>query len=191
METWKDVVGYEGLYEVSDLGRVKSLFQIVMWGQHHNIERVMPEKILALQIDQSTGYYSVMLTKDKRHTRCSAHRLVAIAFLPNPLGLPEVNHIDTVRTNCLLTNLEWVSRPQNHIHAYKMGHREMVRNNMADYARANKSKAVTQLDLSGNVIEVFQSQNDAVRKTGTHQAAISKCIKRKYKTAGGFIWKRA
>jgi hypothetical protein len=191
METWRSVVGYEGLYEVSDLGRVKSLFKIVMWGVSKTVERIMPEKILALQVDQSTGYYSVMLTKDGVHKRCSVHRMVASAFIPNPDEFPEVNHIDAVRTNCTFSNLEWVTRSKNHLHAYKIGNKEMVRYNMARYAIENKSQSVMQISLDGAIIEVFPSQQDAARKLGVKQESISRCISGKYKSAGGFIWKRA
>lgn len=116
IEKWKPVKGYEGLYEVSSLGRIKSLSKRVDSGKCH---RSYPEKILKPGKD-SKGYLRVVLSdyNHKSHTY-KLHRLVAEAFIPNPKKLPEVNHIDGNKANDSVDNLEWIGRSDNLKHAYK------------------------------------------------------------------------
>ena len=101
-EIWKDIEGYDGLYEVSNTGKVKSL----------NYRRTGKEKILKPQ-DNGKGYLYVILYKDGKMKSCRVNRLVAQAFLPNPDNLPEVNHIDQCRTNNNVENLEWCTTHYN------------------------------------------------------------------------------
>ena len=100
-EIWKDVIGYEGLYLVSNLGRVKSIKRQVAGGVRNT-----PEKILKQHL-QKEGYFTVVLYKDGIPKRLSVHRLVAIAFCDNPHNFPVVNHKDENKSNNLATNLEW------------------------------------------------------------------------------------
>lgn len=102
-EIWKDVLGYEGLYKVSNLGRIKSLYT---------------GKVLAKRIDTS-NYIHVVLYKNKIKKTYRVHRLVAEAFIPNPKKLPFVNHRDENRQNNIVDNLEWVTHSQNI--AYSIG----------------------------------------------------------------------
>jgi hypothetical protein len=104
MEEWKDIVGYEGLYQVSNTGRVKSL---------KKCELLMKHQI------SNCGYCRVSLRKPKSSIKYSIHRLVAEAFLPNPNNLPQVNHIDGNKLNNLVDNLEWNTRSENQKHAYR------------------------------------------------------------------------
>lgn len=97
-EIWKSIVGFEGLYEVSSLGRVKSL-------------KFGKEKIL--KPNKVKGYLRVELLKNGQRKLIYVHRLVATAFLPNPEGLPEINHKDEVKTNNIVDNIEWASRWYN------------------------------------------------------------------------------
>ena len=97
-EEWRAVVGYEGLYEVSNLGRVKSLFRY---------------KQIVKGVPTNRGYLRVTLCKNKVHKLCSIHRLVATAFIPNPYNYPCVNHKDEERTNNQADNLEWCSYKYN------------------------------------------------------------------------------
>lgn len=118
IEKWKPVKGYEGLYEVSSLGRIKSLSKRVDSGKCH---RSYSEKILKPGKD-CNGYLRVSLSNFNHlaHTH-KVHRLVAEAFIDNPEKLPEVNHIDGNKANNSIDNLEWISASDNLKHAYKNG----------------------------------------------------------------------
>ena len=116
-EEWRDIKGYEGCYRVSNYGRVKSISRLVNSSPD---KRTVPERILKQQVLRS-GYMSVGLWKDSHFLRLPVHRLVAIAFLPNPDNLPQVNHRDGIKTNNNADNLEWCSRSENMKHAYEHG----------------------------------------------------------------------
>lgn len=104
-ELWKDVVGYEGYYQVSNLGNVKSLDRVISTGRYHG-------RVMKLTIKRK-GYKSVNLTKDGKGTVKPVHRLVAIAFIPNPENKPFVNHLDETPGNNNVDNLEWVTAKEN------------------------------------------------------------------------------
>lgn len=111
MELFKDVKGYEELYQVSNLGRVKSLPKIVG-------RRLRGETVLAQQRSRH-GYYMVDLCTNGKRFNASVHRLVAEAFIPNPDNKPCVNHIDGDKANNCVDNLEWCTHSENQLHAYK------------------------------------------------------------------------
>lgn len=104
VEQWRDVVGYEGLYKVSDLGKVRS---------------VRRRRLLRPGI-KSTGYAQVTLSRDGVNRYYSVHRIVAAAFLPNPNALPQVNHKNGKKQDNRLANLEWCSASENQQHKYKV-----------------------------------------------------------------------
>jgi len=108
-EIWKDVVGYEGLYQISNLGRVKSL--------GNNATR--KEKILKNRL--RCGYFNVMLYKNKESKMKLVHRMVAIAFVLNPENKPQINHINGIRNFNIPENLEWTTQSENMLHAYRIG----------------------------------------------------------------------
>lgn len=120
-EIWKDVKDYEGLYQVSSLGRIKSLPKYVICGNGNMAERLIDEKILKQTTVTKCGYKKVSLTKDKKQRTYILHRLVADAFIPNPENKPQVNHKDGIKTNNNFENLEWVTPSENQIHALKLG----------------------------------------------------------------------
>ena len=101
-EIWKDIEGYEGLYQVSNLGRVKSL----------KVSKIKSERIRK-SYQQSSGYISIVLCKNGKVTNHKIHRLVANAFIDNPDNLPEVNHMDEDKTNNCVDNLEWCDSSYN------------------------------------------------------------------------------
>lgn len=106
-EIWKDIEGYEGRYQVSNLGRVKSLQRIVPCGiSSYNNKRIIPERILHQHKDQRSGYMFVSLSKNSRLSEYVTHRLVVAAFIPNFYNKPEVNHIDGNPSNNNVENLE-------------------------------------------------------------------------------------
>lgn len=106
-EVWKEIEGYNSKYYISNLGRVKSI-------------KYTEPRILKARLDNH-GYYRVALTKDKEVVECKVHRLVARAFIKNPYNKPTVNHKDGNKRNNTVENLEWATRSEQMIHAYKMG----------------------------------------------------------------------
>lgn len=118
IEIWSDVLGYEGLYQVSNLGKVKSMRRVVK--RTSSSTRIVPELILAISI-QSRGYPVVTLAKEGENKMRRVSRLVAIAHVPNPDNLPEVNHDDGIKINCAASNLSWMDRSGNLKHAYRTG----------------------------------------------------------------------
>ena len=117
-EEWRDIVGWEGLYQVSNLGRVKSLSRSIVYKDGR--EYTYPSKIIKNQ-KVSTGYRSVMFYGVNGKKQYYVHRLVAETFIPNPKNLGDVNHKDCCKTNNIIINLEWCSRSDNIKHAYKNG----------------------------------------------------------------------
>ena len=115
-EVWKDIEGYEGLYQVSNFGDIKSLPKV---RRNRSGTYIQKEKLLKLS-NTSTGYKKVELYKDKKRKSFKVHRLVAQAFIPNPENKREVNHIDGNKHNNKVNNLEWVTSSENKIHAFKM-----------------------------------------------------------------------
>lgn len=115
MEIWKNIASYEGKYQVSNLGRVKSLPRIVV--QTNKKTYPIKERILTLS-KETNGYIGVTLN-DNGKKRFLVHRLVAQAFLCNPLNLPQVNHKDLDKTNNKADNLEWMTKSENQIHYLK------------------------------------------------------------------------
>lgn len=109
MEEWRDIEGYEGVYQVSNTGKVKSLERRVDYG---HIKPLRRERILKPKIDKD-GYRHVRLQRDGTSKHVRVCRLVAIAFIPNPNNLPFVNHKDEIKSNDTSTNLEWCTRQYN------------------------------------------------------------------------------
>ena len=165
MEIWKDIKGYEGLYQVSNLGRVKSL----------DYNRMGVERLLVCRKNMM-GYLQVVLCKDSKHKHHQVHRLVAQAFIPNPYGLPQVNHKDECKTNNVETNLEWCNAKYN----CNFGTRNERR------AKA-QSKAVYQYAKDGSLVKSYSSAREAERRTGYDNGNIVKCCNGKYKQAYGYL----
>lgn len=174
-EIWKDIKNYEGRYQISNMGRVKSLFRKVKTVSGYYI--TVQEKILKQTVD-NTGYYVVSLWKNNKHLRAHIHRLVAETFIFNHNNKPFINHIDGDKLNNNVSNLEWCTPKENNIHAYQYG--------------LNPSrKKVNQYDLKGNFIKTWDSIKEAndYYKT-TH---ISECCNpnSKRNITKGFLWKHA
>ena len=161
-EIWRDIKDYEGLYQVSNLGRVKSLNY-----NHTGVERILSA---GKHID---GYPQVNLYKGGKVKMCLVHHLVARAFIPNPYGLTEVNHKDEDKTNNVETNLEWCD------HKYNI-----------NYGTRNEriSKPVYQYTKDGSLVRSYPSLREAERKTGYNKGNIVKCCNGKYKQAYGYLW---
>lgn len=156
-EIWKEIAGFEGLYAVSSKGRVKNL---------------KSGKVLKNLVN-THGYARVGLCNGNGTKRkmIRVHRLVAQAFIPNPNGLPQVNHIDEDKTNNNVSNLEWCTASQNTRHSI--------------YQRSCR---INQLTLDGELVNTWDSSMQIKRETGFHQSYIIECCKGKYKQAYGYRW---
>lgn len=174
-EIWKPIPGYEGLYEVSNKGNVRSL----------NYMHTGKWKTIKL-IKHKNGYLMVCLCKDGKIKQASVHRLVASAFIPNPDNLPQVNHKDENKLNNSVDNLEWCDGAYN----MKYGTRQ-ERITKSNTNNPKKSKPILQFDLEGNLIMKWESLNEVMRQTGVGAGNISNCARGKVKTAGGYVWKYA
>lgn len=180
IEEWKAIKGYEDYY-ISNLGRIKSI------NSYNNKDR--EEKTL-IPTDNGNGYKLIRLCKKGKKQNKYIHRLVAEAFIPNPLNYKEVNHIDNNKANNNVNNLEWCTRSYNVKYSYRKG-KHIPTKNMLGRKGANHpiSKPIMQYDLNGNLIREYESANLASQITGICYGSIKKCRNRKVKTAGGFIWR--
>ncbi|WNT43895.1 HNH homing endonuclease [Lactococcus phage PMBT68] len=161
-EIWKDIVGYEGLYLISNLGRVKSIPRIDPRGHQRNGKMLTPELI--------KGYYRVRLSKNGVKTKLLVHRLVLINFTHD--SELQVNHKDENRLNNCLDNLEWMTTKEN-----------------CNYGTRNQRVAAKCAKKVTNGIMTFDSVCKAAEYCNLHQTTISSALTGKCKTAGGFTWK--
>lgn len=187
-EVWKDIEGYDGCYQVSNLGRVKSLERFkenVLSGLIKVHEKFMCKR-------DRCGYSHVSLCKNGIKKHLKVHRLVAIAFIQNPENKQQINHIDGNRKNNNVNNLEWATPSENAKHAFRIGLNKPSHLGKFGYNN-HLSKEVYQHDINGNFLKKYGSVRDAGRETKINQSSIAKCANKKpnYRTAGGFIWKYA
>lgn len=183
METWKDISGFEGHYQVSDHGKVKNISRIVH-GKLNSLRRI-PERILSPRYD-GHHYNKVVLHKDGIRHDVKIHRLVALTFIANPENLPEVNHIDGNPLNNHVDNLEWCTRRQNTMHAISIGLQIIKRG-----LNHPGIRPVIQYSLEGKVIKRFDYIRQAANETHVSEYAIAQCLRGDNKTSGGFKWKYA
>lgn len=179
MEIWRDIKGYEGLYQVSNEGRVKSLERKT---QHRGRLITIKERFLK-QSHDTKGYLMAHLYKNGIDNTLKVHRLVAEAFIDNPDNLPEVNHKDECKTSNVVENLEWCDTKYNINYGT---HNERVAKSLTN---GITSKPIIQYDLDGNFIQEYPSMHEAARCLGLKQGGISMCCRGIAKTAYGFVWK--
>ena len=181
MEEWMNIEGYEGLYQVSNEGRVKSLQREIVYKDGR--KKVLEEKILHNFLSD-LGYYHVMLSKDGMSKRYKVHRLVAKAFIPNPNNLPIINHKDENPKNNVADNLEWCTQ------GYNVRYGTMIeRGRQTQFNREDLSKEVEQYTLDGDLVETFKSASEIERKNPQFKtSSVTRCC-RNNKTYKGYIWK--
>jgi hypothetical protein len=183
-EEWRDVVGYEGLYMVSSHGRCVSLNRVVVTKD----KKALPikQRILSATFD-GHGYYIFQLWKNNTVRKISAHRLVAIAFIPNPCKYPEIDHIDNVHTNNHVDNLRWCTSSMN-----KMNPITRKNHSIAMKGRPNTAimKTVVRINpLSKHDIKIYRSAIDTKADGFNWRQVGIICRKdRKVHTHKGYIW---
>lgn len=169
-EIWKDIENYEGLYQVSNYGRIKSL-------EREGTKRRKINECILSPAKNSCGYKTVVLHKDSIRKTYTVHRLVALAFIPNPDNLPQINHLNEDKENNHVENLEWCTNQYNQNYGTH-----------TERASLKKEIAVIQLDKDGNVIREWNRINEAGRQLSIDPCNIVKCCKGKRLTAGGYKW---
>ena len=167
-ELWKNIVGYEGLYQVSNLGRVKSLERETEYLYKQGGSHTISEKYIKI-FKNKHGYLNCFLYKNGKRKCYLVHRLVANAFIPNHDNLPQINHKDENKENNCVENLEWCTNKYN-----------------AEYS---KNKLIIQYDLDFKKIREWNSQLSASKEMQINNRHISSCCNGKRKSAGGFIWR--
>ena len=185
IEIWKDIKGYEGKYQVSNLGRIKSLERDVFF-PNGTVNRHIEEKILVQNIGK-LGYAYVNLYLNGKAKTIKTHRLVAMAFLPNPENKPMVNHKDEVKTNNVVDNLEWCDAQYNALYGTRIQRQKQT---YKDNYKNGKNKAVKKV-FCVELNKTFDCITSAQEQLGIWRSVIAKVCKGKQKTAGGFHWKFA
>lgn len=210
-EVWKPIVtdeeDYTGLYEVSNLGRVRSLDREVWNGK---VWYTKEGRILKIFKD-GNGYFNVALHKDNKRKYYGVHRLVAFAFIPNPENKPYIDHINTIKTKNEVWNLRWVTPSENMSNPltrekldgennpmYGKKHSEETKKKISETQKGRTFSEETRRKLSEasskKVIcietgQVFNSLNEASEHIGVHKSNISKCVRGINKTCKGYHWK--
>ena len=179
MEIWKDVIDYEGLYEMSNLGSIRSQARTGTKGG------ILKQKL------SNTGYWSVRLSKNGTVRSNNVHRIFAKLFIPNPENKPCINHKDGVKSNNDINNLEWCTYKENTAHAIDAGLQTPTHMNLSNVCGKNhpKSKTTYQYDSSNNKLRSFDSRKEASETTGVAMCSISQVCNGKIPFAGGYIWK--
>ena len=175
IEEWKDIEGFEGVYQISSMGRVRSL----KFGK----ERI-------LKLNNSNGYLYVLLRKNGKPINLSIHRLVATYFIPNPENKPEVNHKNCKRGDNRVENLEWCTRKENVNNPLTLKKRSGENHPKPTLGKrgvfAINTKPIVQLTKKGEIIHWWNSITVASERTGIYQSSISLCCTGKYKSANGY-----
>lgn len=173
LEIWKDIAGYEGLYQVSDLGRVKSLDRICWNGK---VNFVRKSKIIK-DFKNKKGYHTVSLNKGKSPKSYYLHRLVAIAFIPNPENKPEVNHKKGNKSDNRVCAIEWSTYSENNQHSYDVGLKKKPKGILSLRAKFTESQVLAIRRLH----RIYPNLNKAklARRFNVCESAIHNIISRK------------
>lgn len=180
-ETWKDVLGWEGFYEISNTGVVASKEREVSYGSVNYIRKRQKIK----QWNDFYGYKIVTLCAGGKRGNIRVHRIFAEAYIPNPENKPLINHKDGDKANNDIKNLEWSTYSENIKHGYTKG----LNTGMRGKANINKRISIDQYDLKGSFIRNWSSGLEAAKHLKLAISGISLALNGKRKHCGGFIWK--
>ena len=173
-EIWKDIKGYEGLYQVSSLGNVRRIDTIMTVVTPHKGTYKKTWRGKILKVIPQNGYHAIDLCKGNKVERKSIHRLVAETFVPNPKNKLQVNHKNGVKTDNRVENLEWVTASENSTHAYRVLKRIPPRNTPIICIETGKR---------------YVKMLDAQKELGVSITNICNALRGDYETAGGYHWK--
>lgn len=184
METWKDIQGYEGIYQISSYGQVRSL-------DRFDGIRYRKGQLIALAMKKN-GYLQVGLRKDGKRKWFGVHRLVAIHFIDNPLNKSQVNHIDCNKQNNHVSNLEWVSPEENMKHARDNG---LMKPPAGEHhpcygkfgEKSRSAKKVVRYNPKTGETKLYNAKV-LVKNDGFDETSVSKCCHKKLKTHKGHEW---
>jgi hypothetical protein len=181
IEIWSTIEGFEGLYEISTLGNVKSLARVT--SQKH----ILKESFLKPHFDKD-GYVIVELNKNGKGYGVRVHRLVATAFIPNIMQYPMVNHINGIKNDNRVENLEWCNHSMNVLHSYRvLGNESHLKGKTGKNHPG--SLPLFQYTMEGYFVKHWDSRRDVERELGIDGSGISKALNGVQQHAGGFIWK--
>lgn len=183
-EIWKTIDGHEGIFEYSSLGRIKSVGRWVHCIRYNKpYSRFEPEKILKPKNDK--GYLRIGLCINGRRIFRPVHRLIAMAFIPNPQNKPTVNHKSGIKTDNRVENLEWATISENTQHSFDNG-LQLPRRGSDNI----QSVPVAQFTMEGVWVRDWAGMGDIKRGLGLSQGSISNCIHGKTKSYSGYIWRK-
>ncbi len=174
-EEWKDVEGYEGLYQVSNFGKIRSIYRY---------------KRELKPLYTNSGYIQAQLCKDKTVKAVLVHRIVANAFIPNTENKPCINHKDGNKHNNHISNLEWCTFSENEKHSYKVLKKKTSKGRLGMYgSKCYNHRNIIQYTIDGKFVKEYESRGEASRITGISSGSIWLAMNGKRNYAGGFIWK--
>ena len=179
-EVWKPIKGYEGLYEVSNYGRVRSLDRYVNSASSKTGYQLAKGRILKQCINTETGYSVIQIYKNHKKKGCNVHKLVAEHFIPNPNNYRTVNHKDGNKANNKVDNLEWVSQSDNLIHSYK----ELKR----PVNKPSVHKQKIYYTTKNGKVYYAESIAEASRQTGVSETQIRRLINNKKPSRDGYTF---
>lgn len=188
MEVWKDIKGFEELYQISNYGNIKSLertFEYIGKNQFCEFKTIKKHKEMIIkQSINGSGYYQVCLRKENKKKNLLVHRLIAEAFIPNPDNKPTINHIDGNTLNNSLNNLEWATMKEQQYHStYILNHKRII----TDKCRKRQIELHKRKVIRSDGI-IFDSIKEAANGNENYRKQINKCVRGHQKTAGGYSW---
>lgn len=213
MEEWRDIKGYEGIYQVSNEGRIKSLERYVNGNGRNQCQKLIKEKILNGTVCPY-GYLAVTLHDENGQKQYKIHRLVAETFIPNPENKPQIDHINTITNDNRVSNLRWCTPTENTHNPITLDRIVKARQSddfrkliskllkgrtfsdetikkMSDARKGVGCVKVNQYSKDGVYIATYNSIDEARGKLGLCSGDICRCCKGIRKTCGGFVWKYA